>query len=62
MAEKEAVGSNLEKRNDAKILELQKKKFQARNKLRALRAEMRRLDVDLIGAGANGLELNLACW
>ncbi|HEX8091744.1 MAG TPA: hypothetical protein VF762_23020 [Blastocatellia bacterium] len=50
------------KRDDEAIVDLQKKKIEARDRLRSFRAEMKRLDIELINAGANRAELHIACW
>lgn len=49
-------------RNEDGIIDLQQKKMEARDRLREARAEMRRLDAELIGKGANGVDLVLMCW
>ncbi|HEX8091741.1 MAG TPA: hypothetical protein VF762_23005 [Blastocatellia bacterium] len=50
------------KRNETKIAQLQKKKVEARDRLRAARLEMKRLDLELINVGASAVDLQLACW
>jgi len=49
-------------RNEAAIDSIQKRKLEARDRLRNLRAEMRQLDVEMIRSGANGADLVLMCW
>ena len=44
------------------INELQKKKFAARERLRAARQEMHAIDAQLIKAGAPGHVLRAMCW
>ncbi|MHC2283935.1 hypothetical protein ACVME8_010605 [Bradyrhizobium diazoefficiens] len=50
------------KPNTEAINELQHKKLEARNKLRALRSEMKAYDIELIKHGASREDLQLACW
>jgi len=50
------------KPNIEAINQLQHKKLDARDKLRALRSEMRALDVELIKHGASREDLHVACW
>lgn len=52
----------IEARNENQLSELQTKKKAARDALVAARAEMRRIDAELIENGASGLDLVLVCW
>jgi hypothetical protein len=56
---REEVGKG---RNDGALVELQRRKLEVRNQLVAARAEMRKIDAELIGNGANGLDLVMVCW
>ena len=49
-------------RNEEVLLQLQRRKLEARNQLVAARAELRKIDVELLGNGANGLDLVAVCW
>jgi hypothetical protein len=49
-------------RDDRKVAELSKKKFDAWSRLRAARAEMKNIDMEMIKSGATIAELEHLCW
>ena len=49
-------------RNEEALLQLQRRKLEVRNQLVAARAELRKIDVELLGNGASGLDLVAVCW
>lgn len=49
-------------RDEKRLVELGKKKLESREKLRALRVEIAKIDSDLLKSGATLADLGAVCW